>query len=251
MIIDFIQNVYQYGKCDSIYTELDLSSDSADQIEELNRKLPYFIAYKVLSAIPLFIFSSFIVIDLIYKAMINLFDFIIRNGYYWTRSQMLEKARDSFFCLLLNVDDDHEIIYTKHDLDYVFDLFNKEKLIKKSIYDDNQRVNTNKIDILPNLELAFKQKYSKKARIQPKTFFLIKLVNKIYPIDPNFRFTSKFCNTIIVALVALYYTCLLAYYFSILITFLTKILPENIDFSQPIEINIGDIGCILADEFCI
>lgn len=105
--IDFIENIYIYGKCDSIVNEADSS------LEETNRRLGFYIAYKVLSAVPLSIFSSFIIITLTYKAIINLIDFITRYRSQKTRSIMSEKSQDTFFCMIANVDDDNEIIYSK------------------------------------------------------------------------------------------------------------------------------------------
>lgn len=105
--IDFVENIYLYGKCDSIVNEADSSLD------ETNRRLPFYIAYKVLSAVPLSIFSSFIIITLTYKAIVNLIDFVTRFRSPKTRSTMIEKSQDTAFCMIANVDDDNEIIYNK------------------------------------------------------------------------------------------------------------------------------------------
>lgn len=119
MWIDFIENIYQYGKCESI------SSETSSGKEETRRRLWYFIAYKVLSSIPLSIFSSFIVINLTYKGMILLFDQLFRKSYFKSRKN--DTAKDTFCCSIFNVDDDHELLYCKHDVEYVYDLFNADK----------------------------------------------------------------------------------------------------------------------------
>ena len=105
--IDFVENIYIYGKCDSI------SNEASSSLDETYRRLGFYIAYKVLSAIPLSIFSSFIIITLTYKAVINLIDFITRFRSPKTRAILAEKSRDTAFCMIANVDDDNEIIYSK------------------------------------------------------------------------------------------------------------------------------------------
>lgn len=102
-----MENIYQYGKCDSI------SSESSNSVEETSRRLGYYIAYKVLSAIPLSIFSSFIIITLTYKAAINFVDFFLRYRSPKTKTILKLKAYDTIFCLIANVDDDPEIFYSK------------------------------------------------------------------------------------------------------------------------------------------
>lgn len=87
----------------------------------------YYIAYKVLSAIPLSIFSAFLVITLSYKAVINLIDFIVRYSSSLTRAMITKNSQDTIFCSLANVDDDNEIIYSRCDLEYVLKLFEKKE----------------------------------------------------------------------------------------------------------------------------
>lgn len=252
MAIDYGENMYQFGKCDSIFLQVDdLNNLTEDDKDEIKRKLPYFIIYKVASSIPLFIFSSFILVDLIYKSMINIFDFVIRYASYWTKSQLIERAKDSFFCLVMNVDDEDEMFYSNHDLNYVFELFNLNKHNNK--IDTDADSSFEKIQQGANSMLTranYIKKYSRITKKKPPLIY--KIIGFIYPIDPHFRFTSKYLNTIIVALVALYYTFLyFAYTMSTLITFLVSILPDEINLDDLPEINIGEILCSLAQEICI
>ncbi len=183
MLIDFTENVFQVGKCDSIYaTQTDLSHIGKEEFEELARILPYFIAYKVASAVPLFIFSSFILIDLVYKSMINLFDFILKYSTSWTKLLLVEKAKDTFCWLALDVDDDTEIFYSNHDLNYVFDLFNpKKKTENKEEEMDSSFILKEKMP--PD---GYVQKYSKKTKINNKSI-IKKVLNIFYATDPHFR----------------------------------------------------------------
>jgi hypothetical protein len=253
MAIDYAVNMYQFGKCDSISLQvIDFSNLTEDDKDEIKRKLPYFISYKVASSIPLFIFSAFILVDLIYKSMINIFDFLIRFASYWTKSKLIERAKDSFFCLALNVDDEDELFYSNHDLNYVFELFNQNNKINKSDTDSSfEKIQNTANKIASSITKAsYAKKYSRITKTKPTLIY--KIIRFIYPIDPHFRFTSKYLNTIVVALVALYYTFLyFAYTMSTLITQLVSILPAEVNLDDLPEINIGEILCSFSAETCI
>jgi hypothetical protein len=126
MWIDFVSNIYYYGKCESISNE-DVEEDKA----ELRRRMPYFIAYKVMSAVPLSLFSTFILITLTYKSFVILIDLFFKNKHLNTKHQyLIENNRDNLFrgkkCALCNINDENEILYSNSDLNYVLRLFNKD-----------------------------------------------------------------------------------------------------------------------------
>ena len=188
MWIDFGENVYQVGRCNSI------AFDPSGDTDEMKRKLWYFMVYMITSSIPLTIFMSFIVISLTYRTFINLADYIFRNRSSITKENIIESSRDSCFCSICNVNDEHEIIYSKVDLDYVINLFNtniqfsekNQNLTDFDLNNVNEKLNYCKI-------------------IRNKETRIRKILNKIYKPDPTFRFTSRYINSILVAFVALYY----------------------------------------------
>ena len=150
--------------------------------------------YMIISSIPLTIFISFIVISLTYRTFINLADYIFRNRSSITKENIIESSRDSCFCSICNVNDEHEIIYSKVDLDYVLNLFNKNIQFSEK----NQKLT----DIDMN-NVNAKLNYCK--IIRNKETKIRKILNKIYKPDPTFRFTSRYINSILVAFVSLYY----------------------------------------------
>ena len=120
MWIDFGVCIYQVGKCESIIKySLNLDNDYA------KKEIWYFMVFKILNSIPLTIFMSFIVISLTNRTFISIVDYIFRNKSSLNRQKSKESSRDSCLCAICNVNDDHEIIYSKFDLDYVLNLFNR------------------------------------------------------------------------------------------------------------------------------
>ncbi len=112
--LDFINNTYQFSVCSGFYKEI------GNDTNELNLRFTFFIIYKVLSSIPFAFFSSFIVISLTYRSFIELVDLILFKSEEKTSKQ------------LFLVNDQHEIIYSKCDIDYVINLFeNKRSGIKE------------------------------------------------------------------------------------------------------------------------
>jgi hypothetical protein len=71
-------------------------------------------------------------IDYIYRKMLN------KHGNY--RSLMgTSKEKDSFCCDIFNVDDEHEIIFSKHDIEYVLELlaYKDDLIVKKNLKKTN------------------------------------------------------------------------------------------------------------------
>ena len=69
--------------------------------------------------------------------------------------------------------------------------------------------------------------------------------------DETFRFSSRFVNSMVVALVALYYVWLFwSYLILTLITAVSEAIPEQFDVSQG-TINIGKIACGISELTCV
>jgi len=191
MWIDFGENVFQLGRC------LDLITDSSGDIDEAKRRLWYTQVYMIINSIPLTILMSFIVVSLTYRTFINLADYIFRNKSSITKENITELSRDSCFCSICNVNDEHEIIYSKVDLDHVLDLFNKNNIYQTS----EHKKELTDID----LEVINEKLNYCKIRRNKKETKLFKILDKIYKIETTFRFTSRYVNSVLVTVVALYY----------------------------------------------
>jgi len=248
MWIDFGVSVYQNGKCESI-TKYSPNIKNKD----IKKEIWNFMAYKILCSIPLTIFMSFIVISLTYRTFISFIDYIFRNkSSLSNRHKSNESSRDSCLCPICNVNDDHEIIYSKFDLDYVLNLFNS-----KSYFNENNKDLT-QIDLN---DLNKKLKHSKIMSV--KETKIRKLLNMIYKSDRNFRFTSRYINSVLVTCVALYYFVVFTGYIFIqgaanlhdTLSFIDKnvnkiqILSDY--FSTEHQITFGEVCRILPDYLCI
>lgn len=250
MWIDFVENIFQYGKCQSI------STDVGTEKSELKRGLPFYIVYKIFTTIPLSVFMSFITISLTYRSILNLIDYILRKKSFLTREKILKQSEDSLFCPLCSPYDEHEVFYTRYDLDYVLDLFERNSIPKQ--------MTSNKSDLGHLTEEGRKSmnkkfKYCKIAKIKENK--LTKLRDKIYKPDPYFRFTSRYINSIAVSVVALYYFVVyFGYSLIMLVTFLTSVLRSYKDLASDLvnllttspTIKVQDICDTISDElpFC-
>ena len=207
MIFDFDINVYHYSKCDSIVKDLILHQFYTDW------RLTYFIAYKIMGALPLVFLTVFIIISLLYRALDSLMHYIRSMKSLELKQKLIEDSRDSCFCTFLNVEDDNELIFSKCDLMYVIEIL---KPIESE--EINSEIGKKKHD----------KEEIKNPLIKIKSKNKSKIVNlfrtHIYDWNPNFRFTSRFINTIVVANVALYFVFLfLLYLVAILVTLITDL----------------------------
>jgi len=195
---------------------------------------------------------SFIVISLTNRTFISLVDYIFRNKSSLNRQKSKESSRDSCFCAICNVNDDHEIIYSKFDLDYVLNLFNRNNQ-----FSENNKY-LNKIDAN---NLNEKLNYCKIISNNKETK-IRKLLNMIYKSDRNFRFTSRYINSILVAFVALYYFFIFTLYIFVelvinlhdglnLINKSVGKIQELTDyFSHEQQITLKELCEIQPDYFC-
>ena len=244
MWIDFIENIYQYGKCESILIE----SGNAESKTNLNDQLIYFMIYKILSTIPLAIFSSVIVVMLSYRSVINLIDFLLNYRSPLMKEEMKCKNMDSFCYLLFGINDENELIYSRYDIDYVIDLLKTNKSNTTS-----QPLKPNDGKYLINLKRNKYYKIKSKVK-ETKLVQLLKTFtrNHIYDWDPTFRFTSRFVNTIIVANVALYYFFVYFLYFMYkkFASWVGKYIEELIRNAIKDGVNIGEFMCDLSENLC-
>jgi hypothetical protein len=232
--IDFINNTYQNSLCSGFYEEI---RDETDK-DVINRKYVYFIIYKTFNSIPFSVFSSFIVISLSYRSIIDLVDYVLRYKHRSIPyiSRLFAKSKDSFCCDLFNIDDEHEIIYSQCDIDYVLNLLNSkgEKNSQKTLV---QAKEFNYVTLL----------------IEKKNFMnkILSIIKKVIKWDPNFRFSSRVINSFVVSFVSLYYVVLLiTYNVSYYVNYLAAFIPDSFDSSKA-EIPVGDILCSFSSDICI
>ena len=242
MWIDYAENIYRYGKCDSITKEYTQNTNT-----DLERILPFFIGFKVLDAIPLTIFASFIIVSLTYRSMISLFELIFTYKFKEKREDLIEKSRDSFCCLFCNADDENELIYSKCDLDYVMDLLNNNVDLEQEKKDQSfQIIDTKSFDKTHHYTLLKRLKRSKFMEI------LKKIGNFIYKWDENFKFSSRYVNSLFVALVTLYYFSVYWGYVVITnVTGWTLVLPDSTSEINLKDFDFGALLCGISDEICV
>ena len=197
-----ILNVYKYGKCQSI-SNIGFTL-SEEQFENIKNSI---IVYKVLFILPFTIFSSFIFVEQFYKSFKLLMNFCRKTKQTEHRRLSINKCFSLF-----NVDDEIEIIFSQSDFNYVLNLVNKYQKSKPN----NTKITLSKQEIE---SLNDEYNYSRVVCIKQDSSRniikrLIKILN-IYDLinDDNFKFTSRFINTISVATVTLYYFVLTLFYF--------------------------------------
>lgn len=80
----------------------------------------------------------------------------------------------------------------------------------------------------------------------------LKYVRKfVYDPDTTFRFTSRYCNTLMVAVVALYYVFLYwSYTISMNVSLLVNFLPDFLD-TGTLSINVGQFLCDYVPGACL
>ena len=169
-------------------------------------------AYKVLSTIPICIFTSLVGVCLIYRTFDSLTILFRGTSSKQLRKKRTNDSKDTCFCSCCNLKDDNEVIFSMSDLMYVIDLLKSRETQESS---KNQKP-TFKKEELKNMGNSY-VKVKAKSESKMKNFFR----KYIYDWDPNFHFTSRFVNTIFVANIAMYYFFLAwLYELTVLITFI-------------------------------
>jgi len=219
--------------CSGFYESLKSESDK----KAIEQKYTYLLVFQTFRSIPFSIFSSFIVINLTFRSFIDLVDYVLRylnrssTAYY---DKLFTKSKDSFCCDLFNVRDEHEIIYSQCDIDYVLNLLNgSESLSKRRFY-------------------KIKKHRYLTACEEGKRNFQTKLASTLKSLidwDSNFRFSSRVINTLTVSFVALYYFVLIVSYFiSYSINYYASFIPTSFDPSKA-QIPLGYLLCQILEYF--
>ncbi len=231
--IDYANNTYQISMCRGFYESIkgEINKDTID------RKYSYYLIYKTFYSIPFSIFSSFIVINLTYRSIVDLVDYIMRYRHKSEVSYFAElytKNNDSFCCDFLNINDNDEIIFSQCDIDYVLNLINsKDEEIQKKHFKQIKKYQ----HLIVSVE---KKNFATKFN---------SIFKRILNWDSNFRFSSRVVNTFVVSFVALYYLVLnvtygISYYVNTFVEYYLD--PINA------QIAIGDILCsITSGLLCI
>ena len=127
---------------------------------------------------------------------------------------------------------------------YVLDLFHnpeksddKKNELKKNIKAFNKLFNNS----IAKHEENFEGEKSKKS------FFR----KNIYDWNENFRFTSRFVNTHVVAYLALFHFSMFILYYLIYLVLLIQQNISLINFNALANITVGDVLCALGSDFCI
>lgn len=245
MWIDMADTVYQQGKCESI-------ADNAYTFEYAISSVPYWITYKVLTVVPTIFFSTYVTINLTYRAIITLANKA-------RKKKNVEKRKKCMFC---SIDDDTENIYSHSDILYVLKLFRNRAEDKHSNeFKANVEVFTkvfqrfsntrekSEIKVLTTMVDENQIIITKSQRFKNKMKYLFKTY--IYDWQDTFRFTSRFINTHIVAFLTLYHLAMLFLFYLIdNIVFISNNL-SSIDFDNLQNVTFGDISCLIGEDFCI
>lgn len=129
-------------------------------------------------------------------------------------------------------------------------LFQKNRIEHYSGSDKtDDQIILNRSDVLNK---NFSKKFTYVTVKSKREYFPLKYIRKfVYETDPTFRFTSRYCNTIMVGLVALYYVFLYwAYTVSMNMSLLIGLLPDFVD-TGTIEIDLGNILCRFLPDACL
>ncbi len=198
-------------------------------MDDADAEVPFFILYKFLATIPIAIFSSYICITLTFRIFTCFFEYIFKTKSISTKTKMINQSKDSYFAPILDVNDEHEILYSTCNINYVFNLLNpisKNNNVPSEVLVTSK---TNRFD-------SFKINY------YPK---IIKFIHHfIYKWDDNFRFTSRFLNTIVVAATCLYYFFL--YWFYWIMKKTSVLTTDVLD-----EISIKKLICDISEQLCL
>ncbi len=133
---------------------------------------------------------------------------------------MKRKSKDSFCCIICNVDDENEVFYSQYDLNYVLRLVNKKNY-------ETETTDKIKKSLIKNLENKYK--FSEIVEISKPKKFMSLFKRFIYDWKDDFRFSSRFINSVVVAFVTLYYFFIVIAYQSATLTgTITETINENL-----------------------
>jgi hypothetical protein len=262
MWCDLLDTVYKQGRCASVWTSEDLVTE-----DDIRKYIGYWTAYKTINIIPTLFVASYITVNLSYRALVTFFDIIT----------VCKTGKEKRNCILCDVDDETEIIYSHTDLLYVLDIFHK-KDENKSQNSKNIKIFTQLFRNISNLNgptitqpldeneitaIGFHDKRKsighsvedsvtdtkKGGGFKQKLNSIFR--NFVYDWNPNFKFSSRFINTHVVAYIALYHFSMFILYNLIYYDLLLQKYPQLFDFNLLANLTIGDLLCNFGEDFCI
>jgi hypothetical protein len=235
-----------------------------------------FQVYNTAIVMPTIIFQSFIVVNLTYRALFNTWEF-------WGKKSSDRMEYDRSACSsFIDFDDDNELFYCQNDLNYVIDLLNKNSGLeehkheakcheKKSALSRQNQISPKTIEVQPpdsnvNEDKDFNvtihgtenivddikdhnaKSDKKQANLKTKSF----LRKHIYDPQPIFKFSSRFVNCQVVAIVTLYHCFLLYLYLLVYLALqVDKLVPDSLFDNTDIVVDPQQIICELGPDFCI
>ena len=204
--------------------------------------IAYWISYKVINVIPAIAVSTFIVIKLTYQT-IYMFISSIKNI----------NRKSNIFCELCYINDKYENIYCHTDILYVLDLFHnpihykthgstigKDVRVFNKIFNNisNNKVIDDKTNLVNDSE----------PEVEPKKSFFQK---HIYEWNDNFKFTSRFINSHVVAFLALFHFSMYLLYKLVYFALFLKRNPNYIDLGYLSTFSMGDVTCAFGETYCL
>ena len=191
MYIDYAVMIYQQSSCDeNVFFLIDVYESNID----------YWIFYKVFSLIPNTFLASYLLIILTIRSI--------------SKKKILKM-------------DDSEKVYSYSDIIYVLELFrSKQQISRESTNGRNIRIFSKmfrkisnidrEYEVIANSVLEDQLELSKIEKLKSKMKYFFK--NYIYDWQESFRFSSRFVNMHVVALLTLFHISLLLLYFIIAIS---------------------------------
>jgi hypothetical protein len=193
---------------------------------------------------------------LTFRTIVNCIDFGMRARSLLTRTILERQHRDNFCPLFASLDDDSEILYSVYDLNYVIRLLSATARQRGGHADrrHNSDFSSESGSNKSNTMTANSQSSSKYIVVSSsrssKQKRVANYLRHIYEWTSTFRFTSRYINTIVVALVALYYVFLYwTYQVAIWSSDWVRALPDRVN-TRDFEINPGVLLCSLSHTVC-
>lgn len=234
MWIDLAGTIYKQGKCDSIVYDYRSYSDA-----QIKQMMYYWIFYKVLNAAPTIFVASYISINLTYQSLIKFFDsMILSQG--MSHKTKLKK--------IWNINDEFDVFYCHSDILYVLDLFQNSSNLESKNNSSELGKNIKAFNKIFNNTSSSNYIRSENSKVELKKSFFRKF---IYDWNDNFKFTSRFVNTHIVAFLALFHFSMFILYYLIFLVLLIQKNTSFIDFNNLADLTVADIICALGTDFCI
>jgi hypothetical protein len=177
----------------------------------------------VILVIPTLFFESFIVIHLTYWSLQSSIDFLKTSANSSTQVAASNSLSNSY----------DEVFYCKNDLAYVSDLLNRKSDVPLP---DGIQISQDSTDnLIQNIQVEKKS-----------------LLKKIYQSRENFKFSSRFVNAHVIAIVTLYYIFVFTVYQILKFTVtIDDYFPDLFSEKDRLPIRIGPFACYADAESCI